>query len=247
MELLGLILVAHRFIQRFPDQLERHARGCRDGIESRPARLIDYRNVLHFERNHFSIGRGCQAVWWHCCHPIQPRLGDGWVKIMDLIVGDRRPPKKCPSYVGERPALRCAARPVLSRHESVVCGRSAKSDSVPLIVRSQACEGAAPRHTSPEMIDMRRLQIGARGLIVTAVLIEPRDWIRIGSAVRCVPRQVRLLATADAKRHARSCPSERVQESSSRCTHWFPLIWYGSSQRVSARKRTPDRRRRNPR
>ena len=79
--------------------------------------------------------------------------------------------------------LRGAGGPVFSEHDAVVGGGTSEGDAVALIVSTHAGEGAAARHAAPEMIDVRGLKIGASGLIVAAILIQPRDWIGIGAAV----------------------------------------------------------------
>ena len=134
---------------------------------------------------------------------------------MNLIVGDRRPPKEGQSYMGEGSAVRRAAGPVFSLHESIVGCRTAKSDSVSLTLGPNAGEGAAPGHSSLEMVDVRGFQTWACGLIVTAILIEPRNRIGIGPAVRCFWRQFSLLTTALTKRQGRTRPCKGIQEPSS--------------------------------
>jgi len=87
--------------------------------------------------------------------------------------------------VSECPRLRTAPGEVFSLHKSVVgCGR-AKCNSVAFIISAHADEIGAPSDSPFEMVDVRRLQLWACRLIMTAILIQPRNWIRISAAIVC--------------------------------------------------------------
>ena len=85
--------------------------------------------------------------------------------------------------MSEGTLLRSAGSPIFSEHDAVVGGWTSEGDAVALIVSTHAGEGAAARDPALEMIDVRGFEIGASGLIVTAVLVQPGDRIRIGASV----------------------------------------------------------------
>jgi len=102
---------------------------------------------------------------------------------VDLVCRDRRSLEKRQSYVGERPLLRCSSCPVFALHHAVVRGGTAKRGTISSIVGPHADEGATVSHATFEMVDVRRLEIRACRLIVTAILIQPRNRIRISTAI----------------------------------------------------------------
>jgi hypothetical protein len=110
---------------------------------------------------------------------------------MDLVCRDRRSPEQGQSYMGERPLLCCSGCPVFALHHTVVRRGAAKRDAISLIVGPHAREGVAASDTTFEMINVRWLEIGACRLIVTAILIQPRNRIRIGTAVCSRKRLIR--------------------------------------------------------
>jgi len=85
--------------------------------------------------------------------------------------------------VGEGTLLRGSRGPIFSEHNAVVGGGTSEGNAGALIVSTHAGEGAAARHSALEMIDVRGLKIGTSRLIVTAVFIQPRDWIGISASV----------------------------------------------------------------
>ncbi len=103
---------------------------------------------------------------------------------MDLVCRDRRSLEQRQSYMGERTLLRCSRSPVFALHHAVIGGRGTKGDTISSIVGTHTGKSAAASDTTLEMVDMRRFEIGARWLIVAAILVQPRNWIRIGTAVR---------------------------------------------------------------
>lgn len=90
---------------------------------------------------------------------------------MNLVCGDRRSPEQRESYMGEGALLCGSSGPILALHDAVVSCGAAKRDAIPLIVRAHARKGAGPRHATLEVVDMGRLEIRARGLIVAPILV----------------------------------------------------------------------------
>ncbi len=86
--------------------------------------------------------------------------------------------------MGERALLRCSPSPVLALHHAIVSGRGTKGDTISSIIGTHTGKSAATSDATLEMVDMRRFEIGARWLIVASILVQPRNWIRIGTAVR---------------------------------------------------------------
>ena len=103
---------------------------------------------------------------------------------MDLVGRNQRSPKQRQSYVRELTSLRRSCRPVFALHHAVIGGRRAECDAVPLIIRSHPGKRAASRNSAFEVIDVRGFEIRTRRLIVVAVLIQPRNWVRIHATVR---------------------------------------------------------------
>jgi len=104
---------------------------------------------------------------------------------VNLILRSSLPLKQRQSYVGECSDLRSASREVFPIHKSVVRSRSAKCDSIAFIISANAREIGTPADSALEMIDVRWLQLRTSRLIMAAVLIQPRNRIRIGAAVVC--------------------------------------------------------------
>jgi len=86
----------------------------------------------------------------------------------------------------ELAGLRGPRCPVFSLHDSIIAAGSAKWDSVSLIVRSHPDESVATNHLPFEMVDVRRLGVWARRLIVIAELIEPGYRVGICAAIEGV-------------------------------------------------------------
>jgi len=153
-EVLGGVFIFHGLAGGFPNHFESHARGSSDRIESRPARLIDHRDVLHFQSEDAAIRTDCQAVLRDRNDPVESGESDGWMKIVNLICGDRRSPEQRESYVGEDALLRRAGGPIFAVHHAVVGGGAAEGDAVTLIVGAHAGEGAAAGNAAFEMVDV---------------------------------------------------------------------------------------------
>ena len=106
------------------------------------------------------------------------------MKIVDLICGNELSPEQRKSNVGESSVLRRTRGPVIAGHDAVIGSLVAKWDSVSLIIGAHAGKGAATRYFSLEVVNVRRLQIRTRGLVVAAVFIQPGNWVWVGAAVR---------------------------------------------------------------
>ena len=102
---------------------------------------------------------------------------------MDLIGGNQRSPKQRQSYVREHAPLWRSRCPVFALHDTVVGRRGAETDAVTLIIRPHSRKRAASRNIAFEMIDVRRLEIRTRRLIVAAVFVQPGNRVRIGATV----------------------------------------------------------------
>jgi len=127
--------------------------------------------VLHFQRERVPVRTDNQAMLRNRDDPVKARRRNRRVEIVYLVCGDRRSPEQRESYVSEGTLLCCAAGPILPLHHSVVSCRTAKRDSISLIVGTHACKGAAPGDSTFEMVDMRRFEVWACGLIVAAILV----------------------------------------------------------------------------
>jgi hypothetical protein len=123
------------------------------------------------------------------------------MEIVDLVGGDRRSLKERESYMSESTLLCCSGGPILSLHHAIVRCGTAESNSIPLIVGAHAGKGAAPGNAAFEMVDMRRFEVGARRLVVAAVLVQLGDGIRIVAAVR----GHRLLLFRKCRKRRRNC------------------------------------------
>jgi len=106
------------------------------------------------------------------------------MKIVNLVGGDRRSPEQSKSYMRKGSLLCRACSPILALHHTVVGCRAAECDPISLIVGTSAREGTAPRDSTLEMVDMRGFKIGSGRLVVAAVLVQPRNRVRIGPTVR---------------------------------------------------------------
>ena len=103
---------------------------------------------------------------------------------MNLVGGDRRSPEQGESYVSEGAVLCRARGPVFTLHQAIVRCRTAKRDSASLVVGAHAGKGTAARDSSFKVVDVRWLQICPGWLIVAAILIQPRNRVGLGAAIR---------------------------------------------------------------
>ena len=116
------------------------------------------------------------------------------MEIVNLIGGDRRPPKQGQSYMRKRTILRRSRGPIFALHQPVVSGRAAERDSISVVVGSHARECAASGDQAFEVINVGRLQVRSRRLIVAAVSVEPWNRIGIDAAISSYRRLRRLLS-----------------------------------------------------
>ena len=109
------------------------------------------------------------------------------MEIMDLVLRDRRSLEYGESCVGEDSLVRLACRPVFARHVAEVGGRSAPGEAVALIIGAYAVEPIAAGQLSLEVIDVGQLDSRHRALVVVAVLVQPRNWIRARTTIGWCP------------------------------------------------------------
>jgi len=70
-EVLGGVVILHRLSSRFPHDLEGHSCGSGNRIKHRPARLIDYGDVLHLQRERVPVRADRQAMLWNRNDPVE--------------------------------------------------------------------------------------------------------------------------------------------------------------------------------
>src|SRR6266850_1297264 len=129
------------------------------------------------------------------------------MKIVYLVGGDRRSPEQRQSYVREGASLRSSRTPILPLHRAVVRCGAPKCDPISSIVRAESCKGAAPGDSALEMVDMRRFEVCAGRLIVAAILVQPRNWVRVSAPVcshRLLVTQY-MVCRGDCQRQQRQC------------------------------------------
>ena len=153
-EMPGRVIVLHGLTGRFPDHLEAHSCWSGKRIQRWPSRLIDDRDVLHFQCQRVAIRTDCEATLRNRNYPVKARWRDGRMQIVDLVCRDRRSPEERQSYMGESSLLCCSSRPILSLHHPVVCCGAAKREPIPLIVCAHAGESAAPGDSAFKMVNM---------------------------------------------------------------------------------------------
>src|SRR5713226_5753968 len=123
-----------------------------------PARLIDHRDVLHFQRKRVLVRTDRQATLQNRNDPVESRRRNGRVKIVYLVCRDRRSPEQRQSYMREGALLRSSRAPILSLHHAVVGRRTAKSDAVSLVVGAGGLRKTAqsncrsPRNAGPKSV-----------------------------------------------------------------------------------------------
>ena len=167
-----------------PDHRETH--GCRraDGVERGPSRLIDDPDVLHLQCHGRSVGTDLESAIRNRDDPVQTGSSDGWVKIVHLVCGSRRPPKQSESYVCKRARDTSSTREVLALHQAEVCCWAAERQAGTVALGPLPGEGASAGHLTLEVKDVRGLQLWTCRLIVIAVLVQPRNRERVRAAIR---------------------------------------------------------------
>ena len=128
------------------------------------------------------------------------------MKIMDLILGDRRSLKHGESCVREDRLMRLPRRPVFARHLAVVRGCSAPRETIALVIGSHAMKTAGPRELAFKVINVRELHVRHSRLIVIPIPVEPWNGIRARAAIRWLVilrdrRRTALHRSADGERH----------------------------------------------
>ena len=102
---------------------------------------------------------------------------------MELVCRDRRSLKNRKSCVREYPLTRLSSSPVFARHIAVVRGGISPGKAVAFVVRAHAVEAVAACQLAFEVVDVGKLGIRRRALIVVPILVEPRDGIWTWSAI----------------------------------------------------------------
>ena len=157
-EMPGRVIVLHGLTGRFPDHLEAHSCWSGKRIQRWPSRLIDDRDVLHFQCQRVAIRTDCEATLQNRNDPVESRRRNGRVKIVYLVCRDRRSPEQRQSYMREGALLRSSRAPILSLHHAVVGRRTAKSDAVSLVVGAGGLRKTAqsncrsPRNAGPKSV-----------------------------------------------------------------------------------------------
>ena len=153
-EMFGGVFVLRRFAGRFPNHLESHSRGSGYRVQCRPARLIDHRNVLNLKREGVAVGTDTQTTLGNRNDPVKPRRRNGRVKVVYLVSGDSLSPEQRESYVSKDSLLCCPGGPVLPQHDAIIGCRTAKRDSISLVIGAHASKGAAPGYPSFEIVNV---------------------------------------------------------------------------------------------
>lgn len=86
--------------------------------------------------------------------------------------------------MGERPLPRRTGGPVLALHHSIIRGWSTEGDSISLVISAHSSKGAAAGYPTFEVVNVGRFQVRTGWLIVAAILVEPRNWEGIRTAIR---------------------------------------------------------------
>lgn len=116
--------------------------------------MIDHSNVLHLKREGVPVGTDIQTMLGDGNDPVQSRRRNGRVKVVYLVSGDSLSPEQRESYVSKDTLLCCPGGPVLAQHDTIIGGRTAKRDSIPLVIGAHASKGAAPGYPPFEMVNV---------------------------------------------------------------------------------------------
>ena len=140
------------------------------------------------------------------------------MKVVDLIYRDRPSLEYCKSGVGKDGLVWLSPSPILAGHIAIVCSGSAPGEAIALVVCTHTMESAATRQLSFEMIDAGEFDVRHCGLIMVAVLVEPRDWVGARATVRWLlvlrdRRRATLCRVLRAERRARQKDRNRGAES----------------------------------
>ena len=102
---------------------------------------------------------------------------------MDLIRGGQLPLEEGQSQMRECAFMRGSSGEVFPLHEGVIGRRVSKGDAVSLVIGPHADEIAAPGNLPLEMVNARRFVAQPGRLVVTSVLVEPRDGTGVRAAI----------------------------------------------------------------
>jgi hypothetical protein len=125
--------------------------GVATRIECRPSGLIDHRHLPHFQGDGLFVGADFQIFRGYGSNPVKSGRCDGRMEIVNLVGGDRRPPKQRQSYMCEYAVPGRARSPIFALHQSKIGGWAAECDAIPGVVRAHATKCAAPRHKTLEV------------------------------------------------------------------------------------------------
>src|SRR5580698_7840910 len=101
----GGVVILHWLAGRFPDHLEIHPRGCGEGVQRRPPRLVDYRDALHLQRERAPVRTDFKTALRDRNHPVESGGCDRRVEVVDLISRDSLSLEQRKSNVGESTSL----------------------------------------------------------------------------------------------------------------------------------------------
>jgi hypothetical protein len=76
------------------------------------------------------------------------------VKVVYLVSEDSLSAEQRESYVSKGTLLPCPGGPVIAQHDSIIGCRTAKCDSISLVIGAHARKGAAAGYPSFEMVDV---------------------------------------------------------------------------------------------
>ncbi len=102
---------------------------------------------------------------------------------MDFVLRGKLPLKQCKSYMDERPGLRSARRKVFSLHDSVIGAGCAKRNPIAFVVRPHPSEVGTADDSPFEMEDVGGIQLRVCWLMMITELIQPRQRVRIRTAI----------------------------------------------------------------
>jgi len=101
------------------------------------------------------------------------------MKIMHLIRRGQLPLEEGYSYMCERPILSSSPCVVLTLHDIVIRCRISKGKTIAMVIGPHASKICTSGYLTPEMINVRWLHGRTSWLVVTTILIKPRNgkWV----------------------------------------------------------------------
>jgi len=109
---------------------------------------------MHLQREGVPVGTDTQITVRNRNDPVESRWRNARVKVVYLVGGDSLSPKQRESYVSKGTLLCRPGGPVLAQHDTIIGCRTAKCDSISLVVGANASKGAAPGYSSFEMVNV---------------------------------------------------------------------------------------------